>query len=77
MFPYGYLDSSILFFFLDFWLHWVFVAVHRLSLAAVGGGYFSLYYVDLSLWWLVLLRSTGSRHLWWLVLLQSTGSRHL
>ena len=40
MFPYGYLDSSILFFFLNFWLHWVFVDVHRLSLAAVGGATF-------------------------------------
>ena len=46
-----------------YWLHWVFVAVHRLSLAAVGGGYFSLHSVDLSLGRLLLLRSTGSRHM--------------
>ena len=37
-----------------FWLRWVFIAAHRLSLVGVSGGY--------SLWWLLLLRSTGSRH---------------
>ena len=36
-----------------FWLHWVFTAAHRLSLVAVMG---------FSLRWLLLLRSTNSRH---------------
>ena len=35
--------------FIYLWLHWVFVAVHGLSLVAASGG-------------LLLLRSTGSRH---------------
>ena len=37
-----------------FWLRWVFVAAHRLSLAAVSGSHFLLR-------WLLLLWSTGSR----------------
>ena len=44
-----------------FWLHWVFVAVHRLSLVAASGGYSSLQCAGFSLRWLLLLRSTGSR----------------
>ena len=52
--------------FVYFWLHWVFVAARRLSLAAASRGY--------SLWWLLLLWSTGSRaH--GLQSLQFTGSR--
>ena len=43
-----------------FWLHWVSVAACRLSLDAESGGYSPE--VVLSLWWLLLLRSTGSRH---------------
>ena len=31
-----------LYFFFPFWLHWVFVALHRLSLVAVSGSYSSL-----------------------------------
>ena len=38
--------------FVYFWLHWVFVAAHRLSLVACVG---------FSFWWLLLLWSTGSR----------------
>ena len=45
-----------------FWLHWVFIATCGLSLVAVSGGYSSLQYVGFSLQWLLLLRSTGSRH---------------
>ena len=30
---------KILKIFIYFWLHWVFVAVHRLSLVVVSGGY--------------------------------------
>ena len=56
---------SILFFFniylFNFWLHWVFVPVCRLSLVAASGGYSSLQCVGFSLWWLLLLQSTGSR----------------
>ena len=46
-----------------FWLWWVFVVVRRLSLVAVSGGYSFLQYTGFSLWWLLLLRSMGSRHL--------------
>jgi len=36
--------------------------LHRLSLLAVSGGYSSLWYSVFSLQWLLLLQSTGSRH---------------
>ena len=45
-----------------FWLRQVFVAARGLSLAAASGGYSSLQCASFSLWWLLLLRSTGSRH---------------
>ena len=51
-----------LFIIIIFWLCWVFVAVCRLSLVVVSGGYSSLQCAGFSLWWLLLLRSTGSRH---------------
>ena len=51
------------FIYLFFWLCWVFVAAHGLSLVAVSGGYSSLWYAGFSLWWLLLLRSTGSRRM--------------
>ena len=51
----------ILFIYL-FRLCWVCVAVHRLSLVAASGGYSSLQCAGFSLRWLLLLRSTGSRH---------------
>ena len=44
-----------------FWLCWVFVAVRRLSLVAVSGGYSLLQWAVFSLWCLLLLQSTGSR----------------
>ena len=47
--------------FIHFCLHWIFVAVHGLSLAAVSRGYSSLYFMGL-LQWFLLLQSTGSRH---------------
>ena len=37
------------------------VAAHRPFLVAASGGYSSLRCVGFSLWWLLLLRSTGSR----------------
>ena len=45
-----------------FWPRWVFVAAHGLSLVAASGVYSSLRCAGFSLWWLLLLRSTGSRH---------------
>ena len=49
------------YYFFNFWLRWVFVAVHRLSLVAVSRGYSSLWSMGFSLPWLLLLQSTGSR----------------
>ena len=48
--------------FIYFWLHWVFVVAHRVSLVAASRGYSSLWCTGFSLRWLLLLRSTGSRH---------------
>ena len=60
--------SSIVFNFLFilllfFWLHWVFVAVPGLSLlaASVSRGHCLLWCIDIRLWWLLSLQSTGSR----------------
>ena len=44
-----------------FWLLWVFIAACSLSLAAASRGYFSLRCMGFSLWWLLLLGSTGSK----------------
>ena len=49
-------------FFFFFWVCWVFVAKRGLSLAAASGVYSSLQCVGFSLWWLLSLWSTGSRH---------------
>ena len=46
---------------INFWLHWVFVAAHGLSLVAASGVYSSLWCAGFSLRWLLLLRSMGSR----------------
>ena len=48
--------------FIYFWLRWVFVAAHGLPLVVASGGYSSLQCTGFSLRWLLLLRSTGSRH---------------
>ena len=48
-------------FFFFFWLCWVFVAARGLSLVAASRGYSSLWCMGFSLWWLLLLWSTGSR----------------
>ena len=48
-------------YFIYFWLCWVFVAAHGLSLVVVSGSYSLLLCVGFSLQWLLLLRSTGSR----------------
>ena len=47
--------------FIYFWLCWVFTAACGLSLVVAKGGYSSLRCSGLSLWWLLLLRSMGSR----------------
>ena len=47
--------------FIFFWLRWVFVAVHGLSLVAASRGYSLLWCAGFSFRWLLLLRSTGSR----------------
>ena len=62
-----------LFIYLIFWLCWVFIAAHGLSLVAASRGCSSLRCAGFSLWWLLLLRSTGSRR----VGLSSCGSRAL
>ena len=51
----------ILLLILFFWLCWVFIAVHRLSVVAASGSYSSLRCAGFSLRWLLLLQSTGSR----------------
>jgi len=48
-------------FFLSFWLRWVQVGVLRLSLASAMRGYPLVATLGLSLQWLFLLQSTGSR----------------
>ena len=53
--------NKFIYLFIYFWLRWVFVAAHGLSLVAVSGGYSSLRCMGFSLQWLLLLRSTGSR----------------
>ena len=47
--------------FIYFWLRWVFVAAHGLSLVAVSGGYSSSRCAGFSLRRLLLLQSTDSR----------------
>ena len=47
--------------FIYFWLCWVFVAVHGLSLVVASGGYSLLRCTCFSLRWLLLLRITVSR----------------
>ena len=51
-----------LFYLFYFWLRWVFIAARGLSLVAASGGYSSMRCTGFSLRWLLLLRSTGSRH---------------
>ena len=50
-----------IFFVLYFWLNWVFVAAHGISLVAASGGYSFLQCVGFSLWWLLLLQSMSCR----------------
>ena len=59
--PGQFLKNKFIYLFIYLWLHWVFVAVHGLSLVAASGGYSSLQCVGFSLRWLLLLWSTDSR----------------
>ena len=51
----------LIYLFIYFWLHWVFVAARGLSLVAASRGSSSLQCTGFSLRWLLLLRSMGSR----------------
>ena len=51
----------VFFILIYFWLCWVFVAARGLSLVVVSGVYSWLRCTGFSLWWLLLLQSTGSR----------------
>ena len=46
-----------------FCLHWVFIAAHKLSLVAKSGGYSLVAAHRRLMSWLLLLQSTGSRHM--------------
>ena len=52
---------NFIYLFIYLWLRWVFVAAHGLTLVAASRGYSSFWCAGFSLWWLLLLRSTGSR----------------
>ena len=54
-----FLKNKFIYFY--FWLRWVFVAAHGLSLVAASGGHSSLRCAGFSLWWCLLLGSMGSR----------------
>ena len=69
----GEIDSTFLCVCVCVWLFWVFAAACGLSLVAGSRGYSSLWCGGFSLWLLLLLRSTGSRH----VGFSSCGSRAL
>ena len=56
-----FLINLFIYLFIYFWLRWVFVAVHGLSLIAATKGYSSLWCAGFSLRWLFLLWSMGSR----------------
>ena len=57
-----FFKDKFIYLFIYFWLHWVFVAVHGLSLVVASGGYSSMRCTSFSLRWLLLLQSMGSRH---------------
>ena len=60
-FLYFFLKINLfIYLFIYFWLSWVFVAAHGLSLVAVSGSYSLLRCMGFSLQWLLLLRSVGS-----------------
>ena len=58
-----FFNISIYLFIYLFWLRWVFIAARGLSLVAASRDYSLLWYAGFSLRWLLLLWSTGSRHM--------------
>ena len=60
---FSFFFNKFIYSFIYFWPCWVFVAARGLSLVAASGGYSSLQCVGFSFWWLLLLRSTGSRRM--------------
>ena len=52
---------NFIYLFIYFWLRWVFIAAHWLSLVVASGGYSLLWCLGFSLRWLLLLQTTGSR----------------
>ena len=53
---------NLFYLFIYFWLRWVFIDARGLSLVAESGGYSLWRCAGFSPRWLLLLRSTGSRH---------------
>ena len=58
---YMHISYFVYYIFIYFLPHWVFFAIHELSLVVVNESWSSLWNTDFSLWWL-LLQSMGSRH---------------
>ena len=66
LFCFVFLTNDFFFYFylfilIYFWLHWVFLAAHGLSLVVASGDHSSSWCTGLSLLWPLLLRSTSSR----------------
>ena len=57
----AHMPSQFIYLFIYFWLCWVFLAARGLSLVATSGGYSLMWCAGVSLRWLLLLWSTGSR----------------
>ena len=55
LYTYIFFFLDFIYLFIYFWLHWVFIAVHGLSLVAVSGGHSSLRCAGFSLLWLVFV----------------------
>ena len=52
-----YINYLLIYLLIYFWLCWVFIAAHRLSLVATSGGYTFLWWGSFSLQWLLLFTS--------------------
>ena len=57
-----FFNINLFILFIYFWLHWVFIAARGLSLVVASGSYSLLQCMGFSFRWLLLLQSTGSRH---------------
>ena len=49
----------LIYLFIYFWLHWVFVAMHGFPLVVASGGYSSLRCAGFSPWWLLFVAEHG------------------